>query len=168
MKSLLKLSIVNCGFITEYLALKYLQISKSYLISLVNKNILIKENFILFGKNTTIFTFSEKYLNKLKYEGYHIYKSDSSQLEHDYILNKVFLDLPTNIKYTWKNETELKLKFGKGTTTTDALIIKNNKLIAIEILTPSYSKENITTKMNFINNYCDDHIILNLKDFNWR
>lgn len=168
MKALLKLSLINCGYITEYLATKYLKISKSYLNSLVNKKLLIKENYILFGKNTTIFTFSEKYLNKLKNDGYFIYKSDTSQLEHDYILNKIFLKLPDNIKYTWKNETELKSKFGKKITTTDALIIRDNKLIAIEILTASYTKENINAKMDFIKNFCDDQIILNLKDFNWR
>lgn len=168
MKTLLKLSLINCGYITEYLATKYLEISKSYLNSLVSKKLLIKGNYILFGKNTTIYTFSDNYLSKLKKDGYFIYKSDISQLEHDYLLNKIFLSLPDKIKYTWKNETELKLKFSKQTTTTDALIIRDNKLIAIEILTSSYTKENINAKMNFIKDFCDDHIILNLKDFNWR
>lgn len=168
MKLILKLALINCGYITEYLAKKYLNINNNYLNTLVKNNDLIKNRNMLFGKMTTIYSLSEKSSKIFKEEGFFIYKHDVSQLEHDYLLAKTFLSLPDLIKQTWKNETELKIKFGKTAATTDAIIIKDNKIIGIEVLTPSYKKQNIIDKMNFISIFCDDHILINLKDFNWR
>lgn len=168
MKPSLKLSLIHCGYITEHLAAKYLEITNNYLNTLVRHNELIINRHMLFGKMTTIYCLSDISLKKFREEGLYIYKHDVSQLEHDYLLLKTFLSLPNNIRKTWKNETELKRKLGKYTTTTDAMILKDNQIIGIEILTPAYKKQNISDKMNFISNVCDDSIVINLKDFNWR
>lgn len=168
MKTILKLSLINCGYITEYLARNKLNMSSKYLNTLVSKNELDKTPHMLFGKMNYIYTLSRSSLKKIRNEGYNIYKHDSSQLEHDYLLQKVFLSLSSKEMITWQNETKLKNKFGKNTTTTDALFIKSNKIIGVEILTPSYEKNKIKSKMQFITKICDDSIILNTKDFSWR
>lgn len=170
MNNSIKLALINCGYITEYLVNtnKHLNTSIKYLNTLVNRNFLIKEYHMLFGKINGIYSLSKVSLNKIRNEGFYIYKHDTSQLEHDYLLQKVFLSLSDNERYSWQNETALKARFGKNSTTSDALFAKGNKIIAVEILTPSYDKKTIQKKMQFISKVCDDYIILNTKDFSWR
>lgn len=168
MDFILKLSLINCGYITEHLAKINLKVSKKSLSNLVKENQLNKSKHMLFGKITDIYTLSDISLKKVRNEGYYIYKHDSSQLEHDYLLNKVFLSLSNEEKVTWKNETELKNKFGKSKNTSDAIFRKGNKIIGVEILTSSYKKNNIKEKMDFLSNICDEHILLNTNDFKWR
>lgn len=168
MKTILKLSLINCGYITEHLAYTKLNITSKYLNSLVCKNELEKNPHMLFGKMNYIYTLSKNSLRNIRNEGYNIYKHDSTQLEHDYLLQKVFLSLTEKEMITWQNETTLKNKFGKKSTTSDAIFIRDNKIIGVEILTTSYEKDQINSKMQFISQICDDDIILNTKDFSWR
>ena len=170
MNTTLKLSLINCGYTTEHLinTNKDLNTSIKHLNTLVNKEHLVKEYHMLFGKINAIYSLSKTSLNKFRNEGFYIYKHDSSQLEHDYLLQKVFLSLSDKERHSWQNETALKARFGKNATTSDAMFIKNNKLIAVEIFTPSYDKKTIQQKMQFISRICDDYIILNTKDFSWR
>lgn len=166
MNILLKLTLINCGFITEYLAIK-LKLSEKYLKSLVESKALCSKSYMLFGKVTKIYTLSDRSLEKIRDEGYYIYKHDSTQLEHDYLLAKVFLSISEEAKITWQNEIALKYKF-QNKITTDAVFVQNGKITGVEILTPSYDKETKNNKMQFITNYCDNHIILNTKDFSRR
>jgi len=164
LKNILKLTFINCGFITEHLSIKYLGITKRYLKSLVKDNILICNRYLIFGKLTTVYSISDKYIDNIRNEGYYLYKHDTTQLEHDYILLKIFLSIPDDCKITWQNETALKYKFNK-TTTTDAVYVEDKQIVGVEVLTPSYEKVAINNKMQFITKYCDKSIILNTKDF---
>ncbi|MDU2121931.1 MAG: hypothetical protein E7E64_05290 [Clostridium celatum] len=162
----LKLSLINCGFITPYLAKQHLKISDKVLNSLVKKNELEKNINVIFGKLNYIYTLSDISLKRFRNEGFYIYKHDSNQLEHDYILQCIFLSISDKEKLTWQNETSLKHKFGKNISTSDAIYIKDNKIIGVEVLTPNYTKDVINSKMQFITKICDESFILHTKDFN--
>lgn len=155
----------NIGFTTSYLAEKYLGIKHDRLNKMVKNNILDKTTSVLYSCNQHIYTLSNKSLSSLRKKGIFIYKYDISQIEHDYILSKVYLSISSEEKLTWQNETALKSKFGKNTDTCDAMFVKNNKIIGVEIITPDYRKANIESKLNFMKKYCDDTIILNTKEF---
>lgn len=165
MQTKLKLSLINTGFITEHLAYKYLNIKRHTLDRFVADNRLIKSNHLLFGKVTTIYELSNIEKNSYRNQGYIIYKRDNSQLEHDYLLNKVFLSISTKEQVSWCNETALKSKFPAKTVTSDAIFVKDNSLIAVEVLTQSYTRHNKNDKMKFISDFCDNSIILNVKDY---
>ncbi|MBS5926236.1 MAG: hypothetical protein ACLS2V_12875 [Clostridium paraputrificum] len=156
----LYLCIINTGFVTEHICEKYLKISKKVLTNLCKKGVLKVEKEILFGTMTNIYTFTVKSIGEVRKESFNLYKSDTSQLEHDYCLLKLFAALPDNLKENWINETTLKIKFGKKSITTDAIIINKNKKIGIEVFTDSYTREMKNDRVNFIKKYCDDSIIL--------
>ena len=160
--------ITNCGLTTTFLSKKYLGISKKTLDNYVADNTLIKSNHILFSKSQTIYKLSDKTINQLRNKSINIYKSDFTQLEHDYLLSKLYLSISDSERVTWQNETALKSRFGKNATTCDAMYVKNNKLIGVEILTSDYRKETIKEKNNFMEKYCDEKIIINTSDFERR
>lgn len=161
--------IANNGFVTQHIAQKYMNVSAFKLNKYVKNNILEKNKYILFSQIQEIYTLSAKTLNDLRKKNVPIYKSDFNQLEHDYLLGKVYLSLLTEEQLSWKNETALKLKFGKLATTCDAMYISKDKLlIGVEILTSSYKKNTIEEKKIFMKNNCDKSIILHTKDFNRR
>lgn len=161
----LKLSLINCGFITPHLAKHHFKISDKILNSLVKKGELEKTIKVIFGKSNYIYTLSNESLKKFRNEGFHIYKHDSNQLEHDYLLQSVFLSISDEEKLTWQNETALKSKLGKKVSSSDAIYIRDNKIIGVEVLTPNYSKGTINSKMQFISRVCDESFVLHTKDF---
>ena len=163
----LKYTIANCGFITTHIANKYFNIHENTFNTYVNTGELNKSNLMLFGKISNIYTLSNKNINLLRKECYPIYKHDSSQLEHDYLLLKTYLNLTQDERSTWQNETALKIRFGKYIETSDAIFIKNNKIVGVEVITPEYKKDKKDKKEEFLKSKCDDFIILNTKDF-WR
>jgi carboxypeptidase C (cathepsin A) len=88
-----------------------------------------------------------------------IYKSDATQLEHDYVLSKIYIYLRYDQKESWKTEGALQQMYGINKTT-DGLFISNGCKIGVEVITDSYSKEEIEQKKNFIRKYCDDYIMV--------
>lgn len=153
-------AIANCGLMTEYLALKHYTCHLQDLNYLISQDILKKSGvFLLFGKATTIYVLSS--IGKSLFNDYNkvLYKSDSSQLEHDYLLLKVYSSLPNDTKTTWQSEPELKSIY--KTTCCDGLFIFNGKIIGVEIITNNYTKLAINERFNFINKFCDDFISIN-------
>lgn len=112
-----------------------------------------------------IYNLSQTSINKCRNEGYHIYKHDTSQLEHDYILLKVFLSCSNREKESWQNETALKHRFEKNATTSDAMYIKDSKLVGVEIFTSDYNQNKVDSKMEFLNTVCDQFITFHTSDF---
>lgn len=162
------LTICNCGFITPHIASKYFKITKKTLDIYSNKDFLYKKSVILFGKNSSIYILSDTLANSLREKGYCIYKHDTTQLEHDYLLLKVYLSLKKNEQLSWQNETALKTKFGKDIDTCDAIYVRENKLIGVEIFTPEYRSNKKNDKINFMKKYCDNYVTFNTKDFDRR
>lgn len=162
------LAIANCGLMTKNIAKSAYKINSLTLSNLIKEDIiLINSKSLLFGKITTIYTLTYKSKKYIKIAGKSLYKTDVSQLEHDYLLLKSYSVLPYELQNTWLNETELK-EIYKNTATTDGLFLMDNKLIGVEILTTNYSKDTIKSKMQFANTYCDKLITLNTKDIKIR
>lgn len=158
MNSELKLIFVNIGFLPSPLVTN--KEMKKEIKLLVNQNKIYKEKVVIFGEIIETYYLSEREQNNLKEEGYYLYRSKKDQIVHDFVLLKIFLNCTLEEKMNWLNETFLKIKF-KDIETTDAVIMKNDKLIAIEVLTSNYRKDKIQRKKNFINEYCDDSILIN-------
>lgn len=161
-KSIL-LAISNCGFITEHISKKHFNISTNHLKSMVEYDLIEKSvPYILYTKATNIFTLTEKGKDMIRTYGKDIYKSDVTQLEHDYLLLKVYSCLESDVQEKWQNETELKRIYKQ--TTCDAIFQVNDKLIGVEITTPRYTKMKINESMKFISEFCDDSIVIKTSD----
>ncbi|MGL5354796.1 MAG: hypothetical protein ACRDA5_16000 [Clostridium sp.] len=157
------LAISNCGFITEHIAKKHFNTTASDLKYMVEVGLIEKSMpYIVYTKATIIFTLTDKGKDLIRTYGYDIYKSDITQLEHDYLLLKVYSCLENEVQEKWQNETELKRIYKQ--TTCDAIFQVNDKLIGVEITTPRYTKLKINESMKFISEFCDDSIVIKTSD----
>ncbi|WP_315069214.1 hypothetical protein [uncultured Clostridium sp.] len=153
-------AIANCGIMTKNIAKSHYKIYHKTLNSLLKNDFLvIKGNLILFGKATTIFTLSESSKNIFRKLGKSPYRTNSSQLEHDYLLLRSYSVLPIATQSSWLNETELKELYNSDATT-DGLFYFKNKKIGIEVITPNYTHEMIKKKIEFGQTYCDELITM--------
>jgi hypothetical protein len=124
-------------------------------------NIEKKGVYILYGSATNIYVLSAKAKKRMASEFLiDIYKSDTTQLEHDYVLLKIYLYLSTQEKESWLTESSLQGEYPTATKTTDGMFIANGKKIGVEVITDSYSEEDIKNKKNFIRYHCDGYIML--------
>ena len=69
------------------------------------------------------------------------------------------MELEEKHQSSWLNESALKKMF-KSKYTSDGLFSLGDKLIGVEIITNSYSQVAIDGKLEFINKYCDDKIVI--------
>lgn len=157
-------AIANCGIMTQNIARKSYNVYHKTLNDMVKNDILnIKGNLILYGKVSTIYVLSEKTKSMVRKYSKSPYKTNTSQLEHDYLLLKFYSSLPIQIQSTWINETELKDLYN-GSATTDGMFFINNKKIGIEVLTSNYTNKMIEEKLEFGSNKCDKLITMNTSD----
>lgn len=157
-------AMANCGIMTKHIAKNFYNIHHKTLNYLLKNNvILLKGNLLLFGKISSIYILSEQSKNKIRVYGKFLYKTNTSQLEHDYLLLKFYSTLPIQIRNTWLNETELKEIFGNGSTT-DGMFFMNNNKIGLEVLTPNYTNYMIKEKLEFADKNCDKIIKMNTAD----
>lgn len=162
-KDRLLLAVANCGLLTEHIAKKHFKASISDLKELVNDGSLIKSSpLIIYSKPTVIYTLSELGKDYIRKLGCSIYKTDTTQLEHDYLILKVYSTLNIDTQDTWQNETRLKQIYKQPCC--DAIFEYANKIIAVEIITPRYTKLSINQRLQFISDYCDDSIVLKTSD----
>lgn len=160
-------AIANCGYINKRIAKQHFNVSHVELKKLECNGIIEnKGNMLLFGKVTTLYDLSIHSKYNLRAHGKSIYRTNTSQLEHDYCLLKAYSYLPTECQISWLNESELKLIYGDETTT-DALFMYKDLKIAVEVLTSSYTPEKIEEKINFSKKYCDKLITLNTSDIKY-
>ena len=161
-------AIANCGIMTKNIARSYYNIHHKTINNLIEDNTLeIKGNLILFGKVSTIYVLSEKPKNIIRKYGKSPYKTNTSQLEHDYLLWKSYCSLPHTVQNTWMNETELKELYC-SCATTDGMFCINNKKIGIEVLTTNYTSEMIEKKLEFGSKSCDKLITMNTSDVKYK
>ncbi|NBI07623.1 hypothetical protein [Senegalia massiliensis] len=162
-------AIAKTGLITEDLA-KLLGMSRNRLNNHIKEDNIIKKGvYMMFGDLTNIYTLSDKSKNKMRKDFLiDIYKSDTSQIEHDYVLAKIYMYLNYKEKESWITETGLKYMY-QGKKTTDGLYITNNNRIGVEVITDSYSKSDIEEKKDFIRSCCDNYIMIHThKDIEYR
>lgn len=159
----LLLAIANCGLITDHIAQKHFSSNNKEIENLIYNNLISRTGvYLIYGKSTCIYTLTDTAKEIFNQLGKPLYKSDTTQLEHDYILLKVYSCLDKLSQESWQNEGELKSIYKKNTC--DGVFKFNNKLIGVEIITSSYTKVSINEKMTFINEFCDDFISLNTSD----
>ena len=159
----LLLAIANCGFMTDHIAKKHFSTSSKEIESLISNNLLERTGtYLIFGKATCIYTLTNESKEMFRELRKSLYKSDDTQLEHDYILLKIYSSIDVSSQESWQNESELKAIYRRNTC--DGVFKFNNKLIGVEVITKSYTKIAINEKMTFINEYCDDFISLNTSD----
>lgn len=121
-----------------------------------------KGTYLIFGTMTNVYTLTEQSKRRMKSDYLiDLYKSDVSQLEHDFVLAKIYMYLSYAEKESWKTESGLLQMYSNCEKTTDGLYISSGgKKIGVEVITDSYSKEEIEQKKDFIRKYCDDYIML--------
>ena len=153
-------AIGNTGLITLDL-LPYLEVTENRLNQHINSGNIIKDgNFMIFGVLRSTYGLSDKSKKMLKSDfQINPYKSDFTQLEHDYVLSKIYLHLPYECKESYQNETKLRLKYNQYKTV-DGMFTYNNRAIAVEVITDTYSKDMIDAKKEFIRHYADDYIMM--------
>ena len=159
----LLLAIANCGLMTDHIAKKHFSTNNNEVENLISNNLIERTGvYLIYGKSTCIYTLTDATKEMFNQLGKSLYKSDTTQLEHDYILLKVYSTIDKRSQESWQNESELKSIYRKNTC--DGVFKFNDKLIGVEIITKSYTKIAINEKMSFINQFCDDFISLNTSD----
>lgn len=153
-------AIAKTGFITECF-LEYVGISaKRFKEHIKSGCIENKGTYLIYGNLRNVYFLSAKSKRKVRSDfAINPYKSDFSQLEHDYCLAKVYHYLSFQEKQSWITETELRVKYRHDKTTDAMYISKEGKKVGVEIVTDRYSKDEIENKMNFIRSFCDDYIM---------
>lgn len=120
---------------------------------------------LVFGTLLRAYSLTDKgkYLIKGFY-GINPYISKIRQLEHDYLLGKIYLSLSGKEQETWKTELYLMNKY-PGESVVDGIYIdENNNIVGVEVITEYYSDNEIDNKITFIKKYCDKDIIIRTKD----
>lgn len=153
-------AVAKVGFITESL-FSYLNVSK-YILNknIENDYIVHRGNHLIYGNLRNIYHLTDKGKRRMRSEFLiNPYKSDFTQLEHDYCLARVYCSLNFREKNSWITETELRIKYNLDKTADAMYISDSGEKIGVEIVTDSYSKEDIEKKKEFIRNYCDNFIM---------
>ena len=143
-----------------------LSISTATINSCIKKDLIIKDRPVLiFTKLLTPYKLTEKGKYIVNYL-YMItpYQSNARQIEHDYILGKIYLSLNDSERETWRTEGELMLFYPNSSVVDGVYTDINKALVGIEVITSNYSENDISSKKDFISKYCDKAIILNTKD----
>lgn len=155
-------AIARAGIMTEDF-LPYFGISVNRLKQhVISENIIKRGSFLLYGRSTNIYVLSNKSKRRLASEFMiNTYKSDVSQLEHDYCLLKTYTFLTADNRNTWITESKLKVDYPYAYKTCDGLFLTaSKKRIGVEVITDSYSKRDVESKKEFIRKYCDGYIML--------
>lgn len=137
-----------------------------YAISRCLKKKLIKKesNVMLFTNHIRVFTLTSKGKNILKtIYGIDPYKGKRNQIEHDFVLGKIYLGLTESERESWKTETTLSLLY-PGASVSDALYVNDkNELIGVEVITKRYTNSMISGKKRFIDSVCDKALIVDTR-----
>jgi hypothetical protein len=125
-------------------------------------NLIKKGPHLVYGIMRNIYVLSEEAKRRCRSEFLiRTYKSDISQLEHDYVLTKIYTSLKFEQKQSWKTETELANIYKDSAKTTDGMYISAEGLtIGVEVITSSYSQKDIDDKLQFVEKYCDTSMVI--------
>lgn len=157
-------AIARTGLITDNLLHCFGITERRIYANIKNNNILKKGPYMLFGNLTYIYILSDSAKNAL-YSNYriNIYKTDLTQIEHDYVLSRIYASMPPLVQESWITEGNLKSLYPNSDSTTDAMVNVNGLRVGIEVITDSYSTEQINAKKAFISKYCDDFIMVHTR-----
>lgn len=157
----------NTGLVSED-TLKNYNISRRRINQHIKSRYVEKKRTIILSNLTNTYVLSDlgKRIIKRKYF-LDCYKGNSVNPTHDYVLSEFYSLLKPDEQDSWLNENTLYKNFNKKVKkTTDGLFKSRRGLkIGIEIITNNYSDKDIEKKREFIEKYCDDHIILNADSY---
>lgn len=158
-------SIAKTGLITKDLLSIYKISYDRFNQHILSNNIVLSGRVMIFGILKDVYILSDDMKKKMKNDfGIGLYRSDLSQVEHDYILSKVYSKLSLAEKESWVTETMLKDLFGEETTVDGLYRSDSGYNIGVEIISENYTKQEIEDKKAFIKRYCDSYILINTKE----
>jgi len=158
-------SIAKTGLITKDLLSTYKISYDRFNQHLLTNNIVLSGRVMTFGVLKDVYILSDDMKKQMKNDyGIGLYRSDLSQVEHDYILSKVYSKLSIAEKESWVTETMLKDIFGEETTVDGLYRSDSGYNIGVEIISENYTKQEIEDKKAFISKYCDSYILINTKE----
>lgn len=151
--------LARTGIITDEVLKKIGVYNKRKIQHIKSRNI-IKQVHMIYGRFRNVYFLTEETKKKIKNNfGINSYRTKRTQLEHDYVLMKLYLRLNNKEKDSWLTEHDLQLRYNSEVTV-DGLFFSSGKKIGVEVITPSYSKEDIRLKNMFIQRHCDDCIVI--------
>lgn len=161
----LLLFIARTGFYTDSFK-NNLRISNVSVMKLMKKGLIVRNNpILLFGKFSYIYTLTDNGIDYVKNIFFvNPYKGRKHQIEHDYILGKIYSLIDDKEKNTWVTETELMLKHPNEIVIDGLYTDNNGNKVGVEVLTSNYSKDVIKAKKLFIKNHCDKDIIIDMRE----
>lgn len=145
---------------------KYIDTSGHTLNKLLDKKLIEKKSpVIIFGKMMSVSILTQKgkeiVKNKLSVRPY---KTKQNQIEHDFVLGKIYATLNEKEKKSWITETDLEIIYSQGSVIDGLYKNKKNERIGVEILTETYKKDIIEKKMSFIKKFCDKKIVIHTNE----
>ena len=160
--------IARTGFYCEHFN-KSINVSDFTITKLINNGVLEYKNpMLIFGKMMGVYILSKSGIKTVKKQllirPYKPSVGGLNQLEHDFILGKVYERLNKVERDTWITETDLAILYPEGTVVDGLYTNMNGNKVGVEILTNTYSKSIIEDKMKFIDKYCDKKIVVNTTD----
>lgn len=145
---------------------KHFNISNYLLNKMLNKDFIEKEMpTIVFGKMMSVYVLTSKGKDITKNQLLiRPYNSESNQIEHDFVLGKVYGMINEKERDTWVTESDLRFIY-TNETVADGLYINNkNEKVGVEIVTKNYREDIIKAKENFIKKHCDKKVMINIRD----
>ena len=158
-------TISNTGYFFE-MYLDKLNISMKIVYNCINKGFITRENTVfLFTNLTTPYCLTNKGKDLVKNMfSINPYRTNLNQVEHDYVLGSIYVDLSNAEQNSWQTETSLMMKY-PGQSIIDAMYTDLfNDLVGVEIITEDYSDKDINAKLEFIRKYCEKKVIIYTKD----
>jgi hypothetical protein len=158
-------SIAKTGLITKDLLSNYEISNDRFQQHLLSENIVMSGRVMVFGILKNIYILSDNTKKQMKYDyGIGLYRSDLTQVEHDYVLSKVYSKLSLAEKESWVTENMLKELFDEETTVDGLYRSDSGYNVGVEIISENYTKQEIEDKKAFISKYCDSFILINTKE----
>lgn len=146
--------------------IKHFNIQNNTLTNLLEKELIEKKNpVIIFGKMMSRYVLTS---NGKKVVKNHFltkpYSGKSDQLEHDFILGKIYLMTGEIERNTWLTETDLGTMYPNEPVIDGVYTNSRNEKVGVEVLTDSYSNSMIEERKSFIDKYCDKKIVIHTKE----
>lgn len=159
------LLIVNTGFYINHYS-KISSISNYTVRLLVNKGLIIKgRSHFIFTKYFNVYILSD-YGKEYALRRYLLYPYifRDRNIEHDYVLGRIYLSLSKKESKSWINEGTLIRRYPNTVVIDGMFTDAYDRAVGIEVITSNYSENDIFKKMDFIKKYCDKDIIVYTKN----
>ena len=145
---------------------KHFNIHNNTLINLFENELIEKKNpVIIYGKMMSRYVLTNKGKKVVRnHFATKPYSGKSDQLEHDFVLGKIYLMIEEIERSTWLTETDLSAMYPNEPVVDGVYTSVRNQKVGVEILTDNYSNSMIEERKSFIDKYCDKKIVIHTKE----